>query len=254
MFKKVNSGVSIFIAVVFLLVMAFPVFAQTPTPPAEANGNGLLRSAWLSQLAEALNMSVDELKSEIQSGKTVAELAGEKGVNLDSLIKNLTQKTAERLNQAVAQGKITQQQADQRLSTLKNELKNWFTSGDMPNRVKAGLTVVRDGKLVADALGMTELDLLKALRNGQTVAQLAEEKGVSLDTLVNTVVDQHAEALTKAVEAGKITQEQADQRLQNLKEQLTQRFEDGNWRFAPGNDNRRNNQSSDSGQNDGASL
>ncbi len=98
-------------------------------------------------------------------------------------------------------------------------------------------------------LPVMEMDLLKALRSGQSVAQLAEEKGIGLDILVNTVLDQHAETLTKAVEAGKITQEQADQRLQTLKEQLTRRFEDGDWRFTPGNNNR-----GDNSRNDGASL
>ncbi|MCE1253235.1 MAG: hypothetical protein LWX83_06750 [Anaerolineae bacterium] len=229
MFKKVNITISVWISLSLLLVMAVPAFAQAPTPPVKPDGGD-----WVAQLAQALNMSVDELKTEIKSGKNVAQLAEEKGVDLDTLVKDLTQKAQTRLQQSVSQGKITQAQADRRLKTLQDGLKKWFNSGRPPARVKADLMVIRDAKIVAEKLGLTEVELFKAVKNGSSVAQLAEQKGIDLDEVVQAVLNKHAESLQKAVDAGKLSQAQMDQRLETLKQQLISRFTDGRWQFKPG--------------------
>lgn len=69
-------------------------------------------------LAEALGMSVEELTAELKGGKTLKQLAQEKGkeqVARDVILKLLKG----RLDQAVASGRITQQQADQLLDRLR---------------------------------------------------------------------------------------------------------------------------------------
>jgi hypothetical protein len=69
----------------------------------------------------------------------------------------------------------------------------------------------------AKALGMTEADLTTARQGGQTLAQVAATKGVSVDTLVAALVDAETAEINAAVKAGTMTQAQADQRLADLK-------------------------------------
>ncbi len=66
-------------------------------------------------LAEQLGMTVDELQAELDAGKTIAELTEEKGVDLDAV---RVEAMKERLQQAVEDGTLTQEQADWMLQGL----------------------------------------------------------------------------------------------------------------------------------------
>ena len=69
---------------------------------------------------------------------------------------------------------------------------------------------------VATRLGMTYDQLITALQNGQTIAQLADAKGVSLEALQQVANTARANALNQLVQQGVITREQADWMLDRM--------------------------------------
>lgn len=77
---------------------------------------------------------------------------------------------------------------------------------------------------VAEQLGIDRFDLMAELMDGTTVADLAAERGIDLDALVDAVVAARADWLTAAVDAGRLTEEEVDARLATMRAQLTQRF------------------------------
>ncbi|MFC5648704.1 hypothetical protein ACFPYJ_06100 [Paenibacillus solisilvae] len=70
----------------------------------------------MSALAKQLNMSSDELKQALASGKTLADLAKEKGVDVQKLIAIQKKVMVERINQAVKDGKLTREQGDKQIA------------------------------------------------------------------------------------------------------------------------------------------
>ncbi|MGD2207175.1 MAG: hypothetical protein PVH17_10375 [Anaerolineae bacterium] len=62
--------------------------------------------------ADELNMSVQDLVAELQDGKSIAEVAEDKGVDPQSIADAFLDKLAERLGQAVQDEKLTQERAD----------------------------------------------------------------------------------------------------------------------------------------------
>ena len=62
--------------------------------------------------AEALDMSVEDLHAELKDGKSIAEMAGEKGVDTQDIVDAYLAQLEESLTQSVEDGKITQNQAD----------------------------------------------------------------------------------------------------------------------------------------------
>jgi hypothetical protein len=80
------------------------------------------------------------------------------------------------------------------------------------------------GAIVAEALGMEPADLVAALRDGQTVADLAAENDVELDTIVDAVIADRADELAQAVTDGQITQEEADAMVVLMRGRLTRSF------------------------------
>lgn len=83
---------------------------------------------------------------------------------------------------------------------------------------------------VSEALGVTEDDLRTSLRDGQTVAEVAEAEGVELQVVVDAALDALRTRLAERVEAGDITQERADERIAQATERLPQVFA-GELRF-----------------------
>ncbi|WP_214828721.1 hypothetical protein [Exiguobacterium algae] len=61
-----------------------------------------------------------------------------------------------------------------------------------------------------EALGLTEEEVETARENGQSLPELAEEKGISVEDFIAAIMSSHEEKLATAVEDGNLTQEQAD--------------------------------------------
>ena len=80
---------------------------------------------------------------------------------------------------------------------------------------------------LAEQLGLTPEELQTRLDAGQTPYQIAKDKGLSDDQIRELFEKAHDAALAKAVEAGLLTQEQAD----GMDKHMEQRWEGG---FGPG--------------------
>jgi parvulin-like peptidyl-prolyl isomerase len=79
---------------------------------------------------------------------------------------------------------------------------------------------------LANALGISVDDLMEAKEAGQTPAEIAAANGVSRDDLVDTLVQAKQDRLAEAVEAGDLTQDEADAKSADV-EELVNAFVDG---------------------------
>jgi hypothetical protein len=75
--------------------------------------------------------------------------------------------------------------------------------------------------VAANVLGMEQTALVAELNTGQTIAQVAEAKGVALDEIVTAFVQPHVDWLTQAVADGKLTQAQAAEYITAMKANVT---------------------------------
>ena len=121
-------------AVVLLALssVASVAYAQGKEPPKpnnpqkqnpRFNGHGWRVGTWLyhnsalfqesvNLLAEKLGLSVQDLQSQLESGKSLEEIAQAQGFSESDLTTILKEVEDEVINQAVASGKLTQEQAD----------------------------------------------------------------------------------------------------------------------------------------------
>ncbi|WP_169239337.1 hypothetical protein [Candidatus Roseilinea sp. NK_OTU-006] len=224
------------------LAFASPAAALVPAASLRAGaqhwGGGLGRSgAELAAIAQALNMTEAELRTELQAGKSVADVASAKGVALETIVNAVIAERTTALNEAVAAGRLTQAQADAILANLKIVLPAHLQvrpvvglKGHGVGLGKWGRAHGRKGGLgnhagallgpAATSLNMTVAELAAELQSGKSIADVAAAKGVALDTVINAIVAEQTTRLNAAVAAGRITQEQADAAIANLKENL----------------------------------
>lgn len=73
---------------------------------------------------------------------------------------------------------------------------------------------------VAEFLGISQEDLQAARQSGKSMVQIASEKGISEQQLVDYVIGQRSAQIDQLVSNGRSTQDQADQRIQQMTEQV----------------------------------
>jgi len=140
----------------------------------------------------------------------VDDAAKQLGVQPSELTAALKQALKNRVDAAVAAGRLTKAQGQ--------AIKDRIDAGDVPlfgfgpgldgphgiHHVHMGLDAA------ASYLGMSESALRSALDSGKTLAQVAKDKGKSVDGLVAAMVSAEKAQLAAAVKAGRLTQAEAN--------------------------------------------
>jgi bacterioferritin (cytochrome b1) len=119
------------------------------------------------------------------------------------------------LDEAVADGRVSEEKAAKIRERIESGEGVPFFQHHRPHR-QGGQVV---GK-VAEFLGLTPQEVVEALKDGQSLAQIAEENGVSSDKLSAFVLGELEARLAEAVENGKMTQERADENLATAEERI----------------------------------
>jgi hypothetical protein len=76
----------------------------------------------LDAAASYLGLTEDQLRTQLQSGKTLADVAKAQGKSVDGLTDALVAATKKDLDDAVADGRLTKAQADQILADMKQRI------------------------------------------------------------------------------------------------------------------------------------
>jgi hypothetical protein len=89
---------------------------------AKARARAAVRIAVTRELAQFLGLQPGELSQELRAGKSLAEVAQAKGKSRDEVKSFLTDQARTRLERAVANGRLTREQADAQLKRLTDGL------------------------------------------------------------------------------------------------------------------------------------
>lgn len=237
--KKSSSAFVAGVLVAALMVISMMVFAaaQAPNSGNSTASQGATTRANTAAAPEASpNPNADATKQagSKDGGASVdvtpyynlylQKLAADLGVSQDKLNSSMTQALHDTLAQAVADGKLTQQQADESASEWANMQVKFFASlfmsgGSDSSDKLGGVTdqvTQQMYQAAAARLGMTT-DQLKQALGSQTLAQIAASKGVTEQALKDAVINAIKPTLDQAVKDGKMTQAQEDDFIQSIR-------------------------------------
>jgi hypothetical protein len=153
-------------------------------------------------------MTVEELDAAHAEGKRLEEIAEEQGVELQTVLDARQAALEEALAQAVADGVITQEQADWMLARMDERRAPEVLEGIDP----AFFEGLRDAEqaALAEALGMSVEELEAAVAEGQRPGELIAAAGLDPATVREAMQAAREQYINAAVADGTITQEQAD--------------------------------------------
>ncbi|PZR97229.1 MAG: hypothetical protein DLM69_09920 [Candidatus Chloroheliales bacterium] len=161
-------------------------------------------------------------------------LANNLGVSKDKLTQSMVQAAKDTITQAVKDGKLTQAQADslnQRIDQMAQNGRYGFEGfgrgfgpmgkGGMMGGPGKGAPVIGQVmqqaiQAVATKLGITTSELMTDLKSGQTLADIAKSKNVSVADLKTAIINAIKPTLDTAVKNGTLTQAQEDSIIQRI--------------------------------------
>ena len=108
---------------------------QQPMRP--SNRQTAVQGAALNILADVLGLPIKDVREALGDGQTVSELAAAQGVPTDEVVDALVLPVSERLDQAVAAGKMTREDADAKLVEVTAKIQEQIESGDFRPRPPA---------------------------------------------------------------------------------------------------------------------
>jgi hypothetical protein len=73
-------------------------------------------------IEEATGLTREEIRTAVDGGSTIADLITANGGDVDSVIAELVAEATTHINEKVAEGRITQEQADERLAELEDRI------------------------------------------------------------------------------------------------------------------------------------
>lgn len=101
--------------------------------PGAHDGFGIRGGVSLDVAAETLGLTTDELRTALQDGSTLAEIAAAQGVETADLVSALVTAATEHIDQAVSDGRLDQTRADELKADLETRITEAVESG-MPLR------------------------------------------------------------------------------------------------------------------------
>jgi hypothetical protein len=168
----------------------------------------------LDAAAKAIGISTDVLLSDLQGGKTIAEVAKSKGVAVSTVIAAMVAAAKSDFDSNVTQ-RITNE--------VNGTLKRPFGPGGPGGGPDRGFGF-RGGfglDAAAKAIGVSTDTLFSDLKGGQTIAQVAKSKGVATKTVVDAMVAAAKSEFDAQVKAGRLTADQATKIEANLTSMIT---------------------------------
>ncbi|MDJ0753257.1 MAG: hypothetical protein QNJ45_07055 [Ardenticatenaceae bacterium] len=176
-----------------------------PTPEEREALREILRAERLEAAANLLGMSVEELEAALADGQKLGEMLREADVALEDVLAANSEAIADALDEALAQGLISESEADRIQQHLERKAQRRIIQKGWRSEAKA---------VVVDILGLTEEEFDAARDAGTTISELAEAQGYTVEEFrseVKAELKEMREALIEdAVERGIITEEEAE--------------------------------------------
>jgi len=201
-------------------------------PPAESDRPPGGHGPKLDAAAQALGLSVDDLRTRLREGNTIAQVAQAQGVDVQTVIDTMVAAANARIDQEVQAGNLTAEEANERKANLPERITRLVNEG----KPQGGGPRGRGPKLeaAAEALGLSEEDLREQVRGGKTLAQVAEERNVDKQRVIDAMVAAATERIDQKVQEGDLTAEEANGRKAELEERITTLVNEGPQRGRDG--------------------
>ena len=176
-------------------------------PPTLDRGTGPLQKYVVAAMADALGLKADELQKRLDAGERMWDIAKGLGISTTDFKTKMDEAFNKAIDAALADKAITQEQANwlkQRIQWREEKPTFGFRNEYMEQALEK-------------ALGLKWEDVRSRIQNGETFADILKKQGISEDEFKTKMIEAATQLIDQAVKDGKLTQDQANRMIENLK-------------------------------------
>jgi hypothetical protein len=207
---------------------AAPSSSATPTTPSVEKAD---RPSPLAAASKVLGITEAELKTELEAGKSVADVAKAKNIDLATVKAALLAEAKAHIDAEVAAGKHTAAEGAAKLAEVTSRIDTMLTTAGLPARGPHG----EGGKgghggkggpgkfmtaTLATTLKLTQEELKTQLHSGKSLADVAKAQSVDIADVKAALTSDFSAHLAEEVTSGEHTQAEADAKIAEFKTNL----------------------------------
>jgi len=201
---------------------AAPSSSAAPTTPSVVKAD---RPSPLATVSKALGITEAELKTELEAGKSIADVAKAKNIDLATVKAALVAEAKAHIDAEVAAGKHTAAEGVTKLAEKTSRIDTMLTTAGLPPRGPHGMGGKGGpGKFMtatlATTLKLTQEELKTQLHSGKSLADVAKTQSVDIAVVKTVLTSDITAHLAEEVTSGKHTQAEADAKLAEFKTNL----------------------------------
>ena len=207
---------------------AAPSSSATPAAPTTPSLVKADRPSPLATVSKVLGITETELKTELEAGKSVSDVAKAKNIDLATVKTALLAEAKAHIDAEVAAGKHTAAEGATKLAEMTSRIDTMLTTAGLPARGPQGMGGHKGkggpGKLMsatlATTLKLTQEELKTQLHSGKSLADVAKTQNVDIADVKTVLTSDFTAHLAEEVTSGKHTQAEADAKLAEFKTNL----------------------------------
>jgi phosphoglycolate phosphatase-like HAD superfamily hydrolase len=184
-------------------------------------GHGPMQN--LASVAAVLNMTEADLKTQLDAGKSLADIAAAQNVKVQLVIDAVVADMKAHEAAEVASGETTQAEADAKLADVvarATDIVNGVRPAGMPEGMAGGMggrgPSPESITAIAKVLNMTEAQLQTEVQSGKSLADIAAAQNVKVQLVIDAVVADMKAHEAAEVASGETTQAEADAKLADV--------------------------------------
>ena len=207
---------------------AAPSSSATPAAPTTPSVVKTDRPSPLATVSKVLGITETELKTELEAGKSISDVAKAKNIDLATVKAALLAEAKAHIDAEVAAGKHTAAEGATKLAEVTTRIDTMLTTAGLPARGPQGMGGHKGkggpGKImseaVANVLKLTTTELKTQLQSGKSLADVAKTQSVDIADVKTVLTSEFTAHLAEEVTSGKHTQAEADAKLAEFKTNL----------------------------------
>ena len=207
---------------------AAPSSSATPAAPTTPSLVKADRPSPLATVSKALGITEAELKTELEAGKSISDVAKAKNIDLATVKAALLAEAKAHIDAEVAAGKLTAAEGVTKLAEKTARIDTMLTTAGLPARGPQGMGGHKGkggpGKFMsatlATTLKLTQEELKTQLHSGKSLADVAKAQNVDIADVKTVLTSEFTAHLAEEVTSGKHTQAEADAKLAEFKTNL----------------------------------
>ncbi|WP_442603839.1 hypothetical protein [Paenibacillus sp. KN14-4R] len=164
------------------------------------NGHREWHHPFLDDAAQALGMQQDAVREQLQAGKSLSDIAIEKGISAEKLKSSILDKQSSRIDASVKSGSLSADKAKEFKSKMSARIDKMIQHKGMWHNHHHAARLFPSTEKLSKKLGITQDDIRQKMKNGQSLAEIAQERGMNKTQLIQFIQEDLTPEIEKMID------------------------------------------------------